>query len=164
MDHFSPFEKRDIQVIGMSRSSGWRLKRYAIIAKNRALNENAIALATDAAFERLPPAGTLENSAGNHGVGFQIFHFSEQIPLVSPVFYWKWGSVLSNAHQMRSYDNSSYKIVDGAEDVVGCIWEMEIVTFEVQLWRDVVLGPNSGYAADIDRYLSVAFERQPKTD
>ena len=153
MQHLEPYQHREIRQLNLADSDGWRLKRYAIVADDRTLDPLAVDAATQGAFERLPKARTLSDAQSNHGIGFQIFHFSEQIPLVSPVFYWKWGSVLFNAHQMRSYSDNPYKIVDGVRDIVGCIWEMELVNFEVQAWRDIVLREGADPDARVAQYL-----------
>lgn len=153
MHHLAPFQRREIRALELARTDGWRLKRYAIVADSRVFDPSAVEAATQAAFDRLPPAGTLDDANGNHGVGLQIFHFADEIPLVSPVFYWKWGSVLFNSHQMRSYSESPYKIVDGVREVVGCIWEMELVDFEVRAWRDMVLAGGADPGARVARYL-----------
>lgn len=157
MTLFKPFKPRVVHPLSLSRQHGWRLKRYRIMADNRTEDEAAIAAATAAAFARLPTAGRLEDADGNHGVGFQIFHFSEEIPLVSPVFYWTRGSVLSHPMQMRSYSEAPYEIVDGVPDVVGCIWEMEIVTYEITAWRNIVLADGVDVSARVERYLRAAF-------
>lgn len=153
MKHVQPFRSRKVQSLGLAAQDGWRIKRYAIVADNRALNPQGVAAATEAAFARLPKAGPLEDGQGNHGVGFQILHFSEEIPLVSPVFYWQWGSVLFNAHQMRSYTESPYEVVDGVAEVVGCVWEMELVAFESAAWRENVLTSGADIATRVERYL-----------
>ena len=156
MQHLEPYRRRDIRHLEQVDCNGWRLKRYAIIADGRAFDPLVVEAATAAALERLPKAGTLTDGQDNHGIGVQIFHFAEQIPLVSPVFYWKWGSVLFNAHQVRSYSTSPYKIVDGVREVVGCIWEMELVSFEVQAWRNIVLGGDADPNDRVERYLNAS--------
>lgn len=153
MQHLERYQRREVRKLALAENKGWRLKRYAIVADGRTLDPLAIDAATQGALERLPKAGMLLDAEENHGIGFQIFHFAEQIPLVSPVFYWKSGSVLFNAHQMRSYSDTPYKIEDGVRDVVGCIWEMELVNFEVQAWRDTVLREGTDPENRIATYL-----------
>ncbi|MEM9348649.1 MAG: hypothetical protein AAGA47_00175 [Pseudomonadota bacterium] len=153
-NHLAPYKHRQTHNLSLASGKGWQLKRYAIVAKGRVLSETAVKAATNAAFDRLPEAGTLDKPEGNHGIGFQLFHFSEQIPLVSPVFYWMWGSVLSNALQMRSYSEAPYKLVDGVAEVVGCIWEMEIVQHEINAWRDLVLNDGQEPQQRVRAYLS----------
>lgn len=154
MHHLAPFRRRKISALDPARGEGWHLKRYAILAESRVFDPAAVDVATQAALKRLPPAGALNDADNNHGVGVQLFHFSEEIPLVSPVFYWRWGSVLFNAHQLRSYSETPYEIVDGVRDVVGCIWEMELVSFEVRSWRDIVLTEGAEPAKRIEQYLA----------
>jgi hypothetical protein len=70
------------------------LKGYAILADGSALDEAISRAAAEEALRRLPRAGSLKDETGNQGVGFQIVHFAE-VAIVSPVFYWQWGSVLA---------------------------------------------------------------------
>lgn len=51
----------------------------------------------------------------------------------SPVFYWQWGSVLANLDQTRASWEEPTVFGDGIKEVVGCIWEMDVVSFEN--WR-----------------------------
>lgn len=155
MQHFKTFQDRTVRALDISERDSWRLKRYAIIAAHREYDTGGVMAATDAAFARLPKAGTLQDAQSNHGIGFQIIHFAEDIPLVSPVFYWTWGSVLFNAHQMRSYRQAPYEIVDGVRDVVGCIWEMQLVAFEVRAWRDTVLSGHGEAETNVAKYLTM---------
>lgn len=153
MQHLERYRTRETRVLGLANGNGWRLKRYVIVAPDRRFDATAVEAATKAALVRLPPAGTLDDADSNHGIGVQIFHFAEQVPLTSHVFYWKWGSVLFNSHQMRSYSEEPYEIVDGVSDVVGCVWEMELVNFEVQAWRDIVLSGGANPVSSVAQYL-----------
>lgn len=101
MNHLQPFSSRRVLQLPAGEAKNWKLKRYGIVANDREYDSTAAVLALDAAVERLPVAGRLDDSEGNHGVGFQIVHFAE-VAIVSPVFYWMWGSVLANTSQMRA--------------------------------------------------------------
>ena len=106
----------------------------------------------NSAVERLPFAGKLDNPCGNHGVGFQLVHFAE-IAVVSPVFYWMWGSVLANTSQIRGGYENPNSFETGVTEVVGCVWEMQIVCFETQAWIDIILGELGTSEAKLTRYL-----------
>ncbi|MEM7522236.1 MAG: hypothetical protein AAF360_00435 [Pseudomonadota bacterium] len=138
MKHLQPFRRRDVARLPPARGGGWRLKRYAIIADGAEYDRNIVGAAFDEAVRRLPRPGDIDDPEGNHGAGFQIVHFAE-VAVVSPVFYWRWGSVLANIRQMRAPWASPTAFADGVADVVGCIWEMEIVNFEVSAWKETVL-------------------------
>lgn len=114
------------------------MKRYGILSKDKTYDPVTVSLSLKAAIERLPEAGSLRDPSGNHGVGFQLIHFAE-VAVVSPVFYWVWGSVLANTHQMRAQWNTSDKFNTGVKEVLGCIWEMQIVCFEIQSWKESML-------------------------
>ncbi|NSX55854.1 hypothetical protein [Parasulfitobacter algicola] len=108
------------------------------------------------AFNRLPTPGSLKDATGNHGVGFQIVHFAE-IAVVSPVFYWQWGSVLSNIRQIRAKWETPTIFENGIEEIVGCIWEMDVVSFEINAWKNTLLTgagtPKERLSAYIERRL-----------
>ena len=125
---------------------GWTLKRYAILADGRAFDDAVADAATKAALARLPDPGTLDDGGGNHGVGFLIVHFA-QTAVVTPSFYWQWGSVLAHADQVRAPWSAPTDFDIGVREVLGCVWEMDIVTFEVDAWRRTMLGA-SGAAED----------------
>lgn len=137
MNHFQPFHARKVIQLPNVDQNGWQLKRYAIIAENRVFDEKIVLAALEAAIIRLPQAGKLENSDNNHGVGFQLIHFAE-VAVVSPIFYWMWGSVLANTKQMRAQWDTPTKFEDGVNKIIGCIWELEIITFEFHAWRNIM--------------------------
>ncbi len=140
MDHLQSFRSRPVEALPVFQSSGWTLKRYAIFADGRSFDDAVALAASSEALRRLPKAGNLSDSDGNHGIGFQIIHFA-QIAVVSPVFYWRWGSVLANIDQLRASWDAPTKFGDGVSDVVGCIWEMEIGQFEIEAWKATFLSP-----------------------
>lgn len=138
MKHLRPFQARDILTLPIAEHDGWKIKRYAILAKNRKFDGEIASAAFDAAKKRLPKAEKLDDPDNNHGVGFQIIHFTE----VSSLFYWMWGSVLANTKQIRAQWESPTIFEDGISEVVGCVWELEIITFEIQSWMNAMLhGP-----------------------
>ena len=105
MKHLMPFEPRTVLSLPVAERDGWRLKQYAVVSDGRAHDQKVHSAAFDAAMRQLPDAGALADADGNHGIGFQIVHFAE-VAVVSPVFYWQWGSVLANVDQMRAPWNS----------------------------------------------------------
>lgn len=151
MKHFQPFSSRRILQLPIGEANGWKLKRYGIIAKDRAFDSSVSTSALESAIERLPIAGRLEDAEGNHGVGFQIVHFAEEA-VVSPVFYWIWGSVLANTCQMRAQWRDTNAFEAGVKEVVACVWEMEIICFETKSWKEMMLGRSSS-SNDLTRYM-----------
>lgn len=122
----------------LAKERGWQLKRYAILADGRDFDSDIASSALTEAFARLPDAGDLNDEVSNHGIGFQIVHFA-QTAVVSPVFYWQWGGVLANIGQIRANWETPNNFTNGVEEVVGCIWEMEIVCFEISAWKNTLL-------------------------
>lgn len=138
MDHLQAFCPRSVLSLPVVRDRGWQLKRYAILASGRDFDDRIASAAGTEAIKRLPDAGSLIDGLGNHGVGFQIVHFAE-IAVVSPVFYWQWGSVLASIDQMRAKWETPTEFGNGVKEVVGCIWEMEVVSFEIDAWKATLL-------------------------
>ncbi len=128
------------------------MKRYAILADDRAFSNEVAAAATATAFDRLPQAGTLVDADGNHGVGFQLIHFAETA-VVSPVFYWQWGSVLAHIDQLRAPWDTPTQFDTGKTEVFGCVWEMDIVTFEVGAWTATILSDHGAPEDRLDAYM-----------
>lgn len=153
MKHLMPFQPRTVMSLPVAERNGWRLKRYAILSEGRAHDRDVQSAAFDAAIRRLPEAGALGDTDGNHGIGFQIVHFAE-VAVVSPVFYWQWGSVLASIDQMRAPWSAPTDFGPGVREVVGCAWEMEIVIFEVSAWMKTVLGDAGGSEAGLRDYLA----------
>ena len=153
MKHLKPFQPRTVLSLPVGECDGWRLKRYAILSDGRTFDEKVQSSALDAAIRRLPDAGALDDADGNHGTGFQIIHFAE-VAVVSPVFYWQWGSVLANIDQMRARWSAPTDFGPGINEFIGCVWEMEIVTFEVSAWKETVLGGAGGPEAGLQDYLA----------
>jgi len=140
----------------MVKDQGWQLKRYAILADGRSFDKDIASSARTEAIQRLPDAGSLMDETGNHGVGFQIIHFAE-IAVVSPVFYWQWGSVLANIEQMRAKWGAPTIFGDGVKEVVGCVWEMGVVSFEINAWKTTLLTDVGTPAERLATYLEQHF-------
>ncbi|WP_299695016.1 hypothetical protein [uncultured Tateyamaria sp.] len=141
MDHLNPFQPRKTVSLSPVDARGWHLKRYAIFADNRHNEDAIIAAATSHALDRLPAPGPLDDPTGNHGVGFQIIHFAETA-VVSPTFYWQWGSVLAHADQIKAPWDRPTDFRTGVLEIVGCVWELHIVQFESAAWTATMLGPD----------------------
>lgn len=156
MKHLQAFQPRPVLTLPLAKTAGWQLKRYAILAEGRNFDDEIAASALVEAVVRLPKAGEIGDDTGNHGVGFQIIHFAE-VAVVSPVFYWQWGSVLANIGQMRAPWEQPTSFGDGKSEVVGCVWEMELVIFESCAWRDTVLGDSGTAAERLTRYSEQSF-------
>jgi len=157
LNHLQPYQPREVISLPLAENAGWRLKRYAILAEGRKFDATIATAALDAAVQRLPAPGNIESPDGNHGVGFQIIHFAE-VAVVPPVFYWIWGSVLANTPQIRARWNTPTQFEDGVDEVIGCIWELEIVTFEAAAWKETMLNGTHNPEQKLLQYLNHTFQ------
>lgn len=156
MSHLKQFTPRKILALPTAETVGWQLKRYGILADQKSFEPQVASSALAAAIERLPIARDISVPDGNHGVGIQLIHFAE-VAVVSPVFYWVWGSVLANTDQMRAQWESLNRFETGVKEVVGCIWEMQILCFETQAWKDTMLGGKGAPKENLTDYLRQKF-------
>ncbi|MEM7060911.1 MAG: hypothetical protein AAF557_25310 [Pseudomonadota bacterium] len=153
MKHLQEFRRRNVRSLALATQNNWRLKRYAILADGREFDADICSSATDEAFKRLPTAGSLDDEETNHGIGFQIIHFAE-VAVVSPIFFWQWGSVLAHIDQIRAPWSDPTAFGDGLPEIFGCVWEMEIVHFEVATWRATMLTNDDAPAERLENYIS----------
>lgn len=156
MHHLAPFQSRPTTQLPRANAEGWTLKRYAIVSDGRTYDAAIAEAATSEAIRRLPTPGHIDDEAGNHGIGFQIIHFA-QLAVVAPVFYWRWGSVLANLDQIRAPWDDPTQFTDGVKGIVGCVWEMDIVNFEVNAWKTNVLGETAYEAKGLEGYFDQSF-------
>lgn len=156
VDHLQEFHPRRALSLPIVEGRGWWLKQYAVLAGGREFDDRIAAAAATEALKRLPAAGSLIDGTGNHGVGFQIVHFAE-VAVVSPTFYWQWGSVLASIEQMRAQWETPTDFGNGVKEVVGCIWEMEVVCFEVDAWKTTLLTDVGTPEQRLARYLERQF-------
>lgn len=152
MEHLQAFLPREILPLPLFSRNGWLLKRYAIIASGRNFDDAVASAAALEAIKRLPKAGQITAEDDNHGVGFQIVHFADTA-VVSPVFYWQWGSVLAHIGQLRAPWTRPAEFDDGVGEVVGCIWEMEIVQYEMEAWKAAMLADQRAPEERLTKYL-----------
>lgn len=153
MNHLQPYVPRKVFALPTAETHAWHLKRYVILAADKVFDAVTVSSALNAAIERLPKAGHLRDANGNHGVGIQLIHFAE-VAVVSPVFYWCWGSVLANSHQLRAQWECTTAFETGVKEIVGCIWEMEILCFETQSWKETMLSGTGTPEENLSNYLA----------
>jgi len=153
LDHLQPYASRDVLFLPIAEAKGWQLKRYVILAEDKTFDQETVSSALNAATMRLPVAGKITEPGGNHGIGIQLIHFAE-VAVVSPIFYWLWGSVLANTHQMRAQWENSSNFETGVKEVVGCVWEMQILCFETQSWKEIMLNEKGAPENNLSRYMN----------
>ena len=152
LTHLKKHRDRKTTALPVFQGSGWKIKRYAICADGRSIDPPVVEAAVGSAIERLPLPGQLSDPNSNHGVALQIVHFAE-VAVVSPIFIWQWGSVLANILQIRANWETPTKFNDGVAGVVGCVWEMKVVSFEVSAWTETMLSGHGDARDNLENYL-----------
>jgi len=54
---------------------------------------------------------------------------------------------------MRAQWGETNYFETGVKEVVGCVWEMQIITFESELWTSTMLGNNRNIDENLATYL-----------
>ena len=152
MDHLQKFCPRNVLLLPIFTDGAWQLKGYAISAKDRVFAEIIATAARTEALKRLPEAGVLMDRTGNHAVGFQIVHFAEDA-IVSPLFYWQWGSVPAKIPQSCTLGDPPRGGRRGNNSIIGCVWEMKLVSFEMNAWRAAPLNEGGTLSDRLALYL-----------
>jgi hypothetical protein len=70
-----PYEPRRVRYLGAIDTGGWRVKAYAIAARERRYDAGAVGTAMARATRILPPARPLGPGETNYGMAFLVAHF-----------------------------------------------------------------------------------------
>ena len=59
---------------------------------------------------------------------------------------------------MKVHWNEPTVFKDGVDEIVGCVWEMNIVRDEVKAWTDTMLGRSQNPLDQMSKYLKAGVE------
>ncbi|EFL88201.1 hypothetical protein R2A130_2019 [Ahrensia sp. R2A130] len=62
--------------------------------------------------------------------------------------------VLGHIDQMRAQWREPTNFQTGVREVVGCIWEMDIISFEIKAWKERVLNKSGSIDDLVTDYLN----------
>lgn len=141
------YHPRSVRSTGLHEAAGWRLKRYAILHRDREVDPELDAAALAAAAERLPPSG---EGPEHYGVGFVAVHRGASWDYVT-IGFWAYQSELRLTGLMRaSSDRVRLEPVAGNE-LSSDVWDLALLAHEREAWVRHALLPGR---ADLDAYLA----------
>lgn len=143
-----PYTPRPTRMHGLLQPNGWTLKLYGVSFNGPTVDDQLLATAASAA-ERVLPA------VDNHdvfGVGFVIAHQGQHAEWIL-VDWWQTGGVLAQ-HLLWRPCGSADPPTDAPPNLLACVWELRVTTFERNAWVHHVLADPS--RPDVKGYLSAA--------
>ncbi|MEM7117005.1 MAG: isochorismatase [Chloroflexota bacterium] len=147
----SPYKKRPIRYLGLAQHNGWRIKLYGIRYHEDGAGEFPDAVQVELGKEKV--LGELPETAvtdQQYGVGFLIIHQGQQRTWY--LLDWWWGEdILKQKLFSAPLDNPAH-ITPAEPDLMACVWELAVHSFERQAWINTVLNNPDG--ASLGAYLA----------
>ncbi|MEZ5840161.1 MAG: hypothetical protein R3D02_06945 [Hyphomicrobiales bacterium] len=139
---------RSLAAAGLVEADGWRLKRYVLVAPDRAAAEFEPFLPAieKRIFRDLPDAGPFEGDFPNEGLGFVVVHVGETGTWIT-VWWWVFGDSLQNRVYHVDRDNPAVLIDLSHEGLVGGVHELAVVDFERRTWMAAAMASGTTDAA-----------------
>lgn len=130
-------------------AGGWRLKCYVMtVSSGMAMPQGLRAAAMDRA------AAVLADVTQGHGVGYVVIHRARPANFV--LIDWWEREVDLRQRYFRSEHTAPGTLEEMPAEVVGCVWELEILLHERDAWISSVLNLSvpdyDGYLADVYQY------------
>jgi hypothetical protein len=138
------FRPRPARFLGLWEIGGWRMKAYGLHAANARLLPELVTAARDLTTRSLPG-----NMAGAYGVGFVGVHCGRDSNFVF-IDWWACENELHH-HVFTSSLQNPLELVRAPDGVTACVWDLQLIWFERNVWVDKVL--NNPRGPDLDAYL-----------
>ncbi|MYD32458.1 MAG: hypothetical protein F4W98_01065 [Acidimicrobiales bacterium] len=153
MDHANDlaegdYRPRPIRHLSTQTVQGWHLKTYGINAMPQR-SDDVLDPDVEAAAARVGH-GLLEGlETSNTGrYGFLIIH---QGGLANWLLVNRWAEdILLRSELFRAGHDAPTDFQPETSDLIGCLWELEVVDFERRAWTEAVIKGNGG----VDRYMA----------
>ncbi|MEM7735050.1 MAG: isochorismatase [Deinococcota bacterium] len=152
-----PYAKRTMQFLMLHSAGPWRLKVYSIQHEDRPQLTVAAALQDElvqAALERATTYLQGISTTDHYGVGFVILHQAREANFLL-VDWWTEENTLAQALYMSQFTAPQQFEVVTSPALVGCVWEMQIQSFEKDAWIQYVL---TNAQADTESYLTATLD------
>ncbi len=124
-----------------------RFKVYGLLADGQTLTQDMISRAWQ--FVQSDVLDRISTMGDSNNLGFIIIHPGDLGVSVS-VHWWVQGSVLCQHIQRQLYDAQA-PMNAATRPVIGCVWELAIITAEQECWRKTMMTE----APDEEAYLAL---------
>lgn len=138
------FRARPAHFLGLWEIGQWRMKAYGLHAEHTRLLPELVTAARELAGRVLP--GNPEDA---YGVGFVGVHCGRDSNFVF-IDWWARENQLRH-HVFTSTLEKPLDLVRAADGVTGCVWDLQVIWFERNMWVEKVLNNTRG--PDIEMYL-----------
>jgi hypothetical protein len=112
-----------------------RFKVYDLLAEGKAVSAETVETADT--FLRQDVMCDVVKMGDSNGLGFVIIHPGE-LGVTIAAQWWAQGSVLCQRIYRRQYDET-VALDTINRPAVACVWELEIISKEQQIWRETMM-------------------------
>lgn len=124
-----------------------QFKVYELLADGKITTEEMIETAVR--FLRKEVMCDVEKMGDSNGVGFVIIHPGD-LGVTIAAHWWAQGSVLCQRIYRHQYgDDDPLDTIN--RPAIACVWELEIITFEQEAWRNTMMKPQPQRAAYLEK-------------
>ena len=125
-----------------------RFKIYELLADRKAVTDEMIEAAE--IFLREEVILDVEKMGDSNDLGFVIIHPGD-LGVTIAAQWWSQGSVLCQRIYRRQYDDAS-PLDTINRPAVACVWELEIITAEQNIWRETMMKSQPDKSAYLDTF------------
>lgn len=127
-----------------------QFKVYELLADGKAVTEEMIE--TTETFLRQEVIQAVETMGDSNGLGFVIVHPGD-LGLTIAAQWWAQGSVLCQRIYRHQYgEDEPLDTVN--RPAVACVWELEIIAAEQNIWRETMMKPEQDKSAYLEALAS----------
>jgi hypothetical protein len=115
-----------------------QFKVYDLLAEGKVITEEVTRTAERFLSEEV--MSDVEKMGDSNGLGFVIIHLGDR-GLTIAAHWWAQGSVLCQRTYRRQYESET-PMDTVNRPAVACVWELEIINSEREIWRETMMTPN----------------------
>ena len=124
-----------------------KFKVYDLLAEGKTVTDGMIEVAEVFLHEEVIP--DVQSMGDSNGLGFVIIHTGD-LGVTITAHWWAQGSVLCQRIYRRQYcDSAPLDTIN--RPAVACVWELEIITAEQDIWRETMMKPQPDTSAYLNR-------------
>lgn len=144
---FTPYRKRSLSYFETLFVKDWHIKTYGISAHTPRPPQSMLKSLLKLAPEIIQSIG---NEFETYQLAFAILHEANDGDFIL-FFWWTGENMLASRVFYASERGAEYKDIQDTH-IAACIWELEIIKYERDLWTSLVLGNKSN--GDFSAYLA----------
>ena len=142
------YHERTKSVRGIWTCGDIQFKVYDLLAEGKTVSEEMVQLANG--FLREQVVGKSEQMGDSNGLGFVVIHPGD-LGVTIVAHWWAQGSVLCQSIYRHQY-NDENPLDTVNRPAVACVWELEIISAEQEIWRETMMTSQPNSTAYLDTF------------